>query len=241
MHMADKLKYADYPPSGSPGSSAWQSTILARAQRRVSKYLRRLVYNDFDAEALGTVEVSGSGTVTYDLALTGGYANLQTGTGTGLANFAHVYNSGGNKLIGAANGGAWYVHSRAKSTLPCDALSAWDYIGLQNTDYIAFGVLGSVDTTLLNLRLSSGGTANFTTAIPFDADQFHDFDIGFDFDAGSISVWMDDDDTPVLTTTSLGNLTSQAVQVYSYVADFNIIGTSNKQLIVDRIATVMES
>lgn len=227
-------------PSGD-GESEWKRIVIGRAQRRVSTDLRRLLYNDFDTETSSEIETSGSGSVGYDLSLSGGHADLQTGTGLVIPNYAIVFNAGSNKLIASVSGASWYVHCRARVTVECDVNSVWDFIGLQDTEYVAFGVLGSVSTTLLNIRLSA--ITNVTSAIAVDIGNEnkndHEYDMGFNFAAGTLSAWVDDDDEPVATTSVLTDLTAQACRMYSYVGDFAGVGTTNKQLIVDRQAVVV--
>ena len=221
------------------GTAEWLHVVMARAQRRIGPMLRKIIHNDFFFTTLGTELTSGFGTIDYDLALSGGMANLQTGTSIlPPNNYALVYNAGASRVIANASNRSCYVEARSKATVAATPTMVWDYVGLWNTDWATLGVDGSVDLTKIIMRLSSGGQRNIISDVDYELDVFHSYALGLNFETGTLSAWMDDSDNPIIETTDLSNLTTQSVVNYSFVKGEPL--DPNGQLIVDYIATAME-
>lgn len=220
------------------GLSEWEAIVLGRAQRVISEGLRRILLNDFDQDALAGAEIAKDGTIAYNSGLTGGVANLQTGT---TANgFAVVVNAGGAILIPDPSAINWYVHGRVWPVTACDAEAQYHCIGMQGptaADYMDFGLNGDIDTTFLSLRLvKASAESHFVTTVPADQTRLLDYGFGHDVAAGEIRCTVEDQ--TVLTTSDMTNLTDQRIWVYSFVR--NGATAANRQLLVDNIAVIVE-
>ena len=222
-------------PFGS-GVSEWAVQALGHAQR-IDDSMRDIVYNNFDTDSLGSIEVGISGTVTYDVPLSAGIANLQSGVlqnGYGL-----VYNAGGSILVASGTGVPWYAHARCRPRTSVTSTAGWHAVGLQSEagEFVALGAIASVNPDMLTLRIGgSGGTTDIVTDVVVDLDAFHRYAICLDPLNATVLAFVDE--IQVAEQTDLSNLTADPLFMYCYVFNGASVAANN-QLWVDNLAVAL--
>lgn len=194
------------------------------------------MWDDFDTDALAAVSVAGTGTVTWDVAASGGFVSLQTGAGA--SSFAKVQNAGGSALVQSASGRPWYYHARVRPTIALDA-QAHALIGLQNLstlDSVTLGVWGPSSPDVLSLVVDQVGIGTTIVNTPVSVDLVNLQEWALSFDGTTIRAYVGDEE--VASTTDLSNLTAGPVVSLLYVD--NGLTAANRKMVADRVATVVE-
>lgn len=219
------------------GISEWQALVLGRAQNEISQDLRNIVSSDLfsenDVEPFSAVD----GTVTFDVPMSNGWANLQAGPTLGGG--GGVINAGGAILVGSANSEPWYAHTRCIQKLDADSDATYTFVGLKtrdSTEFVNFGILGGSGVfDRLSILLVLGTAEYITSDVLIDTTIPHHYALGFKFDELVLIGYVDG--IEVLRTTSLSRLTSQPVHFYSFVSNGGV--SANRQHYIDHIATVV--
>lgn len=226
------------------GESEWKQIVMGRAQRVVSSRIRRLISNDLDTDSATATATSLTGTVTFDTDLTGGVARVRTGGSLVGGAYAVMFNAGQSILVRSPNAESWYAHARCWIKDAPLALTDFFCIGLQDmiggaAQNVAFGLLGTYNTTLLTLEMTGAGTTSYATTVVADLNGFHDYGIGYSYERDAFYALVDNDVVLELAG-PFANLTANPCFFYSAAVATTALGGQDVELWVDEIATGVE-